>query len=531
MPDLQVVRSARRTGPLRVLLFCAALLGGVPVVADDPSPSAPPPAPKRATVTLAPLKKGDERRFRLQHNGKDIGVSWFRVIEGPKPETLGIEGETTTRMVLARGPTLITAARVSVLPAANAIRPSHYRLNLARNDDHSVYECDFDADGKTLHATAEIGGKASSMDRVVGPKTLLLDYNAPEHFELLLRTHSAIEKKTSMFIWVPDMMTALPVTVAPGEAETLKIEDAEVPAQGYTISVMGMDYSAWLDTRDGTLVKVAMPGQGLTGLRTTKRLEDIKIETADILSSFEVEVKCPKELRKALEVARKPGAVSKVVVHVHVKAQISETDEAVGTSPRAAFDGTVKDRWIDGDLTLVPQGGTPPSTRKIEATEATSVERALAATGQIESTDPAIVAFAHEIQKTVPMREFDPVAIARAAAKWVYKNIAYENLVASAAGTLAGRRGDCLSKARLAVALCRVLKVPARTVGGLQYSGGHFAQHHWMEVLVDGVWEQWDPTGGQVDGGTDCLHLPLWREGVIDTSEKGWVEMKAVELK
>ncbi|MBI3099297.1 MAG: transglutaminase domain-containing protein [Planctomycetes bacterium] len=504
------------------------------LAAEDPVP----PPPSRPAVTCAPYAKGDERRFRLQHKGKDIGVSWFRIVEGPKPDTLGIEGETTTRMILARGPTLIAAARVSVIPAKGALRPSHYRLSLARNDDRSTYDCDFDADGKTLHLTSEIGGKKSAMDRVVGAKTFLLDYNAPEHFELLLRANAAIEKKTSAFVWVPDMMTALPVTIEPGQAETLKIEEAEVPAQAYTLNAMGMEYSAWLDTRDGTLVKVAMPGQGLTGFRTTKRLEEIKIETADILSSFEVEVKCPEELRKALESARKPGAAAKVVVRVHVKAQIADTDEAIATSPRAAFDGTVKDRWIDGTLTLVPQGAPPPSTRAVEATEKTSIEQALAATEQIDFGDPEIRSLAIELGSLPEGGEFmtaDKATIQRHIARqivgWVHENIAYENLVASASGTLAGRRGDCLSKARLAIALCRMLRLPARTVGGLQYSGGHFAQHHWMEVRIGETWEQWDPTTGQIENGTDGLHLPLWREGVIDTSEKGWVEIREIELK
>lgn len=79
---------------------------------------------------------------------------------------------------------------------------------------------------------------------------------------------------------------------------------------------------------------------------------------------------------------------------------------------------------------------------------------------------------------------------------FVYRQLEYTpgstNLKTSASQSLQCGSGVCQDFAHAMIALCRVLKIPARYVSG--YLPGEGALHAWCEVLVDGAWQGFDPT-------------------------------------
>lgn len=79
---------------------------------------------------------------------------------------------------------------------------------------------------------------------------------------------------------------------------------------------------------------------------------------------------------------------------------------------------------------------------------------------------------------------------------YVFRQLEYSpratGLQTSASQSLQARRGVCQDFAHVMIALCRALKIPARYVSG--YLPGEGAMHAWCEVLVDGIWQGFDPT-------------------------------------
>jgi Transglutaminase-like superfamily len=73
--------------------------------------------------------------------------------------------------------------------------------------------------------------------------------------------------------------------------------------------------------------------------------------------------------------------------------------------------------------------------------------------------------------------------------------------------TLRSKKGNCLSRARLYVALARTAGIPARLVSGLVYVPGKgFLYHSWAEAQAGG-WLPVDPCRGQVPA--DVTHIKL----------------------
>lgn len=85
--------------------------------------------------------------------------------------------------------------------------------------------------------------------------------------------------------------------------------------------------------------------------------------------------------------------------------------------------------------------------------------------------------------------------------------------------------GHCWDFSDLFITMCRARKIPARQVAGWIFGG---EGHVWAEVLLDGKWEQVDPTGG---GQIDCTPYHI---GLV-TSEDGrmpflYVEVPSIQL-
>lgn len=98
-----------------------------------------------------------------------------------------------------------------------------------------------------------------------------------------------------------------------------------------------------------------------------------------------------------------------------------------------------------------------------------------------------------------------PWEMARDVSAWVHRNLEYQTGVTHAATTAAKalelRQGVCQDFAHITIALCRLLKIPARYASGYLYTGKEHvesdpgATHAWVEVFIPGWgWQAIDPT-------------------------------------
>ncbi|HEX7123463.1 MAG TPA: transglutaminase-like domain-containing protein [Gemmatimonadaceae bacterium] len=167
-------------------------------------------------------------------------------------------------------------------------------------------------------------------------------------------------------------------------------------------------------------------------------------------------------------------------------------------------------------LLMRPQ---PPSLRAsytlpLDDARQRALGRYLRPAPRIEADDPAIVRLANRLRGN----EADPLVVARAIARWVHDSIVPDPTAseASAAETLARRRGDANEVARLTVALARAAGIPTRPVAGLLWADGRFYYHGWAEVHL-ARFVPIDPMLDQVPA--DAAHVPMLSNGIDARAE------------
>lgn len=155
-----------------------------------------------------------------------------------------------------------------------------------------------------------------------------------------------------------------------------------------------------------------------------------------------------------------------------------------------------------------------------------------------EDTDDAIRRTAEEATKGLRSRWH----AAHAIGAWVRRNISYQPAgEADALRALQNKRAGAAGMARLYVALCRSVGIPARmVVGGIYMAtdeAGGFAEHFWSEVSMgDAGWIPMDVTAGEL-GRLDAGHIRLGETGrfhpekiaVLDYIPKPEEQREAVE--
>jgi transglutaminase-like putative cysteine protease len=89
--------------------------------------------------------------------------------------------------------------------------------------------------------------------------------------------------------------------------------------------------------------------------------------------------------------------------------------------------------------------------------------------------------------------------------RWVRNTIRYtpgsSTIPISAAEVNARGEGVCRDLAQLAIALCRSISIPARSVVGYLYGLQPMDLHAWYEAYVGGRWYSFDPTQSEPCGG------------------------------
>jgi transglutaminase-like putative cysteine protease len=132
--------------------------------------------------------------------------------------------------------------------------------------------------------------------------------------------------------------------------------------------------------------------------------------------------------------------------------------------------------------------------------------KALAATPSIEAKHPALRRLA---RKAVGNEKRALAAVKKLNAfVFGYLKKSLSTNLDSALAIARARAGDCTEHARLMVALCRAIGLPAREVGGVTWVPdlGGFGYHAWTEVWV-GRWIAVDPSWNEVPANATHIHM------------------------
>jgi hypothetical protein len=281
-----------------------------------------------------------------------------------------------------------------------------------------------------------------------------------------------------------------------GTQKLLRIESAfELPGQKRPLRT-----TLWT-TRDGELLKVAMPEAETVAYRVTQK----EAIATDDGPAFDLARATLVKLSKPLENAR---LTRRVQYRVELKSgdpgeifAVGPTQELTSTGPHTA------------EITVSSVDPTQPSCAG-RTGETTDADRE--ANSRIQSDDPQVEALAREAAADLN----DAGQIALVLEKLVYEKMLfkrnYSTAFATAAEVAKSLEGDCSEHSVLLAALARACGIPARVAMGLVYAPADqaFAYHMWTEVYLGECWVPLDATFGQ--GRVSADHLKLADSNLAD---------------
>lgn len=190
-----------------------------------------------------------------------------------------------------------------------------------------------------------------------------------------------------------------------------------------------------------------------------------------------------------------------LVSPTHLTRLVLEVDGIPATMPLIQGGGQSVRRSDDGSVVFTVEPAKAVASPLSDGERKRFTEPA----DRLPADHPAIMARAREAvgEETLPRQQVEKLV------RWV--SAAVEDTVTdspSPLDTLASRKGNCQSHARLYASLARAAEIPTRFVSGLAYlEGKGFLYHSWAESFVEGGWLQVDPTFGQVP--VDATHVKL----------------------
>lgn len=317
--------------------------------------------------------------------------------------------------------------------------------------------------------------------------------------------------KTKVPVYPMTVLNILPLLkgTPPGKALRVTVLDAEaVKAKSVDIQVIGreplpaggtvthlrndlypfVDNDVWVDEAGNTLRESVRDGLIVTATEDSasaaRFLAEAAVAKRDLVLDFSL-------IRVASPIYR-PTDVRRLVIEFTGVPAGFPLPEGAGQTVVRRDDGRVV---VTVDHTVATSGGiTGTQDNSIYLQE---TERILPNSREIRALLPGIVGTAQ-----TPRDKVERLV------RWVDANV--EEAVTdshSPLETLATRKGNCQSHARLYASLARAAGIPTRFVSGLVYVAGKgFLYHSWAESFV-GEWFAVDPTFGQVP--VDATHVKL----------------------
>lgn len=287
---------------------------------------------------------------------------------------------------------------------------------------------------------------------------------------------------------------AFPTTVRGHEDEVLRFHGQDYPCRRFTVrsEIPGRNYSLWVSA-DGILVMMENPARNMFLRPASPEI------AAKLLSKPEPPIPfVPVETKI-------PNRYGLTYIELDALLECPDVQSAGQLDTDSQdFEGTVEKGRIEGVFRIRSsqyQGVGAPDFYSQSEEDA-------------EDGDDAFRGAAEEATKGLRNRWH----AAHAIGAWVRRNISYQPAgEADALRALQQMRAGAAGMARLYVALCRSVGIPARTVVGGIYmatdEGGGFAEHFWSEVSMgDAGWIPMDVTAGEL-GRLDAGHIRLGEGG------------------
>ena len=312
-------------------------------------------------------------------------------------------------------------------------------------------------------------------------------------------------------VYPPSVLNILPLVKGTPKGKRLRVQMLDVEAvklKEMTVTVVGfetlpdgtralhlrndlfplVDNDIWVDARGNTIRESVRDGLVETVAENEESARQFIASAAlarrDLILDFSlVRVEPP---------LANPASLTRLVLAV---------DGVPAAMPLTQGGGQSAQRNDDGVVIFAVEPANSGASTLSEGERKRSTEP----TDRLPADHPAIMARAREAvgEETVPRKQVEKLV------RWV--SAAVEDTVTDAPSpldTLASRKGNCQSHARLYATLARAAGIPTRMVSGLVYlEGKGFLYHSWAESFVEGKWLQVDPTFVQVP--VDATHVKL----------------------
>ncbi len=451
-------------------------------------------------LSLSLSVHADRVYYQIKISGNPVGYISYEIRSGDDDLTM----QTTVLFNIGQSELnqkikLVADTRLN----SQSLLPIEYQLSTYINGfTQSTVETTFEGDTATQQIVA--GGQNFDNEISLPEPTYLVDDNFRiDHYNVLLRQFDFRKRGTQSFnILTPLAVPRRPKTVefrltwAGGEKLTVGGDTYQTEWLQAHLSGLQMDF--WFDKQSRRIVKWDIPSQ-----RTEIILADeFILPTKDAIENRLAVLGQHPDLPR-ITVDRELGtAADLIALQMRLDLNIAVSGELRHDAANQWFEGKVSQ-----NTETVHLGGVL-NVKSYRRPDEAPGPRPVPDDSPVESLGP-IDTKARELTSSVHSN----LCIGQAVVEWVAQEIAYDTKTTTALDCLGSKKGDALSKSRLAVELIRSTRAPAEIIGGLLYTNnGVFVQHHWIEICP-GPGEGWmamDPLTGETDG-IGAAHVALWR--------------------
>jgi hypothetical protein len=329
---------------------------------------------------------------------------------------------------------------------------------------------DITSQGQTQQSTVELSGPVAMPDALE---------------PLLLGKSLEKGKEYSFSIFDPASLSVVPMTIRVVGAETLAVNNENVPATKLAVSFSGSQSFSWVDSLGRSLREEGPMGLVMVLEEKQKALAlPDSFPQLDLLTSLAVPA--------AGLVLSDPRNTASMTVRIS------------GLDIRGLDIGGGRQQVSDTINNIVTISKERINGSPIVNTKLDNFKQYLSPTPLIQSQDPEISKLAQNLVEGQKSDWDKALALER----WVHDNLEKSMTVSlpSAVEVLASRRGDCNEHSTLYAALARAAGLPCRLCLGVVYLDGRFYYHAWNAVYC-GQWIELDATFGQAPADAARLRL------------------------
>jgi hypothetical protein len=394
---------------------------------------------------------------------------------------------------LAGGGQAVSNKTFMMLPLMGTVQQVSTALNYELDKNYNLSGFDFKMAGAaqiTVRGRAE--GKRMLLDIISQGQTqqstveLSGPVAMPDALEPLLLGKSLEKgKEYSFSIFDPASLSVVPMTIRVVGAETLAVNNQNVPATKLAVSFSGSQSFSWVDSLGRSLREEGPMGLVMVLEEKQKALAlPDSFPQLDLLTSLAVPA--------AGLVLSDPRNTASMTVRIS------------GLDIRGLDIGGGRQQVSDTINNIVTISKERINGSPIVNTKLDNFKQYLSPTPLIQSQDPEISKLAQNLVEGQKSDWDKALALER----WVHDNLEKSMTVSlpSAVEVLASRRGDCNEHSTLYAALARAAGLPCRLCLGVVYLDGRFYYHAWNAVYC-GQWIELDATFGQAPADAARLRL------------------------